>query len=319
MSASHSTCSPDSAGVLARRSWHKAWTGAIWVYKILIPISLFTFLLDASHVLNRLEGVLGPVMGLIHLPSKAAMPLIAGLLTGIYGGIAALSALSFTLKEATLIAVFLLTAHNLIQESIIQGQAGLHPVKAALYRLGAALALVWLIGWLWQGGAGPAPYATLTAGTIPFGAAFLNWCRNTLILSAQIFGILIVIMSAVVWMKAYRWDERLAVRLRPVLKSLGLSEKAGLLWLAAVLFGVTYGAAVIVEEARNGALSPSEIERLHLSIGINHSMVEDPVLFLPLGIHPFWVWVPRLLAAVAAVQLLRLFHALRAGLCRNKT
>jgi hypothetical protein len=271
---------------------------------------LFTFVLDTSQALNRIEGVLGPVMGLIHLPAKAAMPLIAGLLTGIYGGIAALSALSFTIKETTLIAIFLLISHNIIQESAIQGRAGIHPIKAALFRLSASLILVWLIGWLWQGGGEPAPYATQATVDTTWHAAFLAWGRNTLILCIQILGILIVIMSAVVWMKAHRWDERLAVRLKPLLKFMGLSERAGLLWLAAVLFGVTYGAAVIVEETRDGALSPSELERLHLSIGINHSLVEDPALFLPLGIHAFWLWVPRLIAAFVAVHLLRLYRAL---------
>jgi len=32
-------------------------------------------------------------------------------------------------------------------------------------------------------------------------------------------------------------------------------------------------------------------------------MIEDPLLFLPLGVSPFWLWVPRLAAAVAAVYL----------------
>jgi hypothetical protein len=311
MSTPDSTPGPPSAAALGKQAWHKAWTGALWVYKILIPISLFTFVLDTSQVLNRIEGVLGPVMGLIHLPAKAAMPLIAGLLTGIYGGIAALSALSFTIKETTLIAIFLLISHNILQESAIQGRAGMHPIKAAILRLGTSLVLVWLIGWLWQGGAEPAPYAALATADTTWLAAFLAWFRKTLMLCLQILGILIVIMSAVVWMKAHRWDERLAVRLKPLLRFMGLSERAGLLWLAAVLFGVTYGAAVIVEETRDGALSHLELERLHLSIGINHSLVEDPALFLPLGIHPFWLWVPRLIAAFAAVHLLRLYRALQ--------
>ena len=83
----------------------------------------------------------------------------------------------------------------------------------------------------------------------------------------------------------------------PVLKVLGLGKETGFLWLTAVIFGLTYGAAVIVEEVKEGNLSKDELERLHLSIGINHSMIEDPVLFLSLGLGIFWMCVPRLAAA----------------------
>jgi hypothetical protein len=33
-------------------------------------------------------------------------------------------------------------------------------------------------------------------------------------------------------------------------------------------------------------------------------MIEDPLLFLPFGINPLWLWVPRLAAAIAAVYLI---------------
>lgn len=37
--------------------------------------------------------------------------------------------------------------------------------------------------------------------------------------------------------------------LTPLLRILGLDKKIGMLWLTAVIFGLLYGAAVIVEEA----------------------------------------------------------------------
>jgi len=92
---------------------------------------------------------------------------------------------------------------------------------------------------------------------------------------------------------------------------MGLDQRAGILWLTAVVFGLAYGAAVIVEEVKEGALSPEELTRLHLSIGINHSMVEDPTLFLSLGLSAFWLWIPRLITAIVAVHLLFLWHRMK--------
>jgi hypothetical protein len=52
-------------------------------------------------------------------------------------------------------------------------------------------------------------------------------------------------------------------------------------------------------------LSKGELEDLNISIGINHSMVEDPALYLALGLNAFWLWIPRLVTAIVAVQAYR--------------
>ncbi len=96
--------------------------------------------------------------------------------------------------------------------------------------------------------------------------------------------------------------------LGPFLRIMGLDQKVGFLWMTAVIFGLSYGGAIIVEEAKSGHLSRDDLELLHLSIGTNHSMVEDPSLFLPLGIHPFWLYVPRLVMAIIIVRLVRLYQ-----------
>jgi hypothetical protein len=105
-------------------------------------------------------------------------------------------------------------------------------------------------------------------------------------------------------MKNYNLTERIVRVMSPALKVLGLGRQTGFLWLTAAIFGLTYGAAVIVAEAKEGNLSKDELERLQLSIGINHSMIEDPALFLSLGLGLFWLCVPRIAAAIIAVQLL---------------
>ena len=78
-----------------------------------------------------------------------------------------------------------------------------------------------------------------------------------------------------------------------------------MLWLTAAVFGLSYGAAVIVEETKANDFSREELTRLQLSIGINHAMIEDPALFLSLGIAPLWLWAPRLVAAIIAIYM---FH-----------
>jgi hypothetical protein len=134
-----------------------------------------------------------------------------------------------------------------------------------------------------------------------------DWGISMLNLSVKVFFIIMAILTLLEIAKSMGWFMPLVKALSPFLRILGLSEKVGILWMTAVVFGLTYGGALIVEEARQGHISKGELEELQLSIGINHSMVEDPFLFLTFGISALWLWVPRLITAMAATRMLTLW------------
>ncbi len=98
--------------------------------------------------------------------------------------------------------------------------------------------------------------------------------------------------------------------LAPLLKIMGLDRKLAFLWITAIFFGLAYGGSIIMEESREGNLSQEELETLHLSIGINHSLIEDTLLLVALGLSAFWLYVPRLLMAIIAVHLFKLWYRL---------
>ena len=218
----------------------------------------------------------------------ATLPLLIGMLTNIYGGIAAMSVLPFSHDQMTLMAIFLLIAHNLIQEGVIQAKSGIHPLKATVFRLVAAAFTVIAVA--------PFLNVTMTASektgasletTRSLIEALQEWGLTTFSLSIKIF---VIIMCILVLLEIL---------------------KVGFLWLTAVIFGVAYGGAVIVEEVKAGYLTKEELEELHLSIGINHSLLEDPSLFLSLGLSPFWLWVPRMIVAIIAERVLALWRFLK--------
>lgn len=288
-----------------QRGWH----GFVWTLKILIPISLLTALIQWSGMILLINFFIEPVMGWLRLPGMAAFPLIIGLIAGIYGGIASMAVLPFTRDQMTLIAIFMLIAHNLIQEGVIQGKSGLHPLKATLFRLGAAILTV-------LGASQFLDPISISSGTLkmppPFSEPIIlmleHWGIATLALTFRIFFILMSILTLLEVLKATGWMEPLLIGLTPLLKIMGQTQRVGLLWMAGTFFGVAYGAAVIVGEAKKGYLSKEELERLHVSIGINHSIIEDPALFMTLGLNAFWLWVPRFMIVILFVHLLRLWQ-----------
>ena len=290
----------------------KGWRGFVWMLKIIVPISFLTVLLEYSGWIHHIDFIIKPAMNLLNLPPMAALPLIVGMLTGIYGGIASMVVLPLTSNEMTLIAIFLLISHNLIQEGIIQGQSGLNPLKATLFRLTASSVTVIIVTKFL--GSEPARLVgkNLSAAVQqPLFVMMKSWFMATLYLSLKIFIIIMIIMILLEVMKIFNIIHHIVKLLNPLLKTMGLNQQVGLLWLTAIAFGLAYGGAVIVEEAKEKHIKKEDLEKLHLSIGINHSMIEDPSLFLSLGLSAFWLWVPRLILAIVAVRLLDIYYKLK--------
>ncbi|MCW7753161.1 nucleoside recognition domain-containing protein [Desulfobotulus sp. H1] len=286
----------------------KALSALIWILKILIPVGLGTFMLVQLGIMPHLEILLRPLMQPMGLPPAAALPLIIGMLTNIYGAIAVMVTLPLDTHTLTLIAIFLLIAHNLIQEGAVQHATGINGWLITLIRILAATLTVMTVAiWL-----PPETTANETSTAIlsrpPFTEAFMAWAWQTFVLSAQILGILLVLMPCLEICKAMGITSALARITRPVSILMGIPRSTTILWLTAILFGLSYGAAVIMEEVKGSDIAGPDLEKLQVSIAINHSMVEDPALFLPLGLPAFWLWVPRIITALLFVQLLRLWQ-----------
>ena len=145
----------------------------------------------------------------------------------------------------------------------------------------------------------------------PFLIMLKGWFAATLYLSIKIFAIIMVLMILLETMKIFNLIHYIVKLLNPLLSAMGLDQRVGVLWLTAIVFGVAYGGAVIVEEAKEGYLTREELEKLHISIGINHSMIEDPALFLALGLSAFWLWIPRFITAIIAVHLFGLYYRIK--------
>jgi len=182
----------------------KGRSGFVWMLKILVPISFLTAIIEFSGFIDKIDFLLKPGMDLLNLPPMAALPLIVGMLTGIYGGIASMIVLPLSENEMTLIAIFLLISHNLIQEGMIQGKSGLNPVKATLFRLTASIVTVYIVSLF----LGSEPiFLTKKSASVSTDPSFIimlkTWFMATVYLSIKIFPIIMVLMILLEMMKVF--------------------------------------------------------------------------------------------------------------------
>lgn len=292
----------------------RGWSSFIWICKIIIPISFLVALLQWTGWLHLADFLLNPLMGIINLPAEAALPIITATMVGLYAALATMAVIPFTIGQMTLIAIFIMIAHGLPMEGMIQRKSGIGIVKITLVRITAAiLACLVASQFFSDTGQSVAISANLVVHT-PFAEALKAWAANTASLFIKIIVIVMLVMVTLECLKSLGWIKYLLKIAKPFMKILGLSERTATMWIAATVFGLVYGGAVITEEAKNESLTKEELEYLHISIGINHSMVEDPALFLALGLNVFWLMVPRFVTAAIAVHLCRAIRAVNRAL-----
>lgn len=291
----------------------KGWKSFVWIMKIIIPIAFLVTLLQWSGWLYRVDFLLKPLMGLVNLPAEAALPIIIGMLSGTYGAIAAIAVLPFTVEQMTLIAIFTLIAHGLILEGVIQSKSGVSMVKATLLRISAAALTVLIVSQFFDETTKGIVTTDIIVRT-PLVEVLKVWAVDILVLAAKIFVIIMAIMIMLESLASLGWIKYLLKPLKPFMRILGLSDRVTMGWVAAVVFGLTYGAAVIIDESKKGGVTKEELEHLHISIGINHSMVEDPALFMALGLNGFWLLVPRFIMAIIVVRASQAVKYLKKGI-----
>jgi hypothetical protein len=281
------------------------WRSFLWMCQIVIPVSFLVTLLQWSGWLDKIDFALNPLMNFLNLPPEAALPILSGVLINIYAVIAVVTVLPFTVAQMTLIAIFTLICHNLIMEGIIQHRSGINVIKATLTRIVVAVLTVFVVSQFFgDTGQSIVMSSAITAHT-PLLDTMTAWARDTGILLLKIFGIIMFIMVLLEISRALGWIDRILVVFKPMMRVLGLSGQTAIMFVAGIIFGLLYGGAIIVEESKKGALTREEIEYLHVSLGINHAMIEDPALFAMLGVNIFWLWIPRLIMAIIAVQAYR--------------
>lgn len=274
---------------------------SLWLLRIMLPISLGVTLLQLWGVIEWVAQWLSPVFCHLGLPGASAVAFLTGAMVTTYAGLAVMLTLTMTLREATIIAIMMCLCHALPMECAVMRRIGSKPLKMAMIRIAAALvaavALNTLLPEL------PQPFmASHSTGAAPsFGAALWQWTLASAKLSAMIAAL--IYSLTVLQRLLYEFGiMRLLVKpLRPVMLLFGLPENAAYLWLVGNVLGVSYGAACMIDLEEQGQITRSEANEVNYHLVMNHSMLEDTLVFAAMGISAAWILGVRITFATALV------------------
>lgn len=276
----------------------------VWTLgKVIFPITLVMTILQYTPILPWIIEKISPVMQLIGLPGEAALPLVLGNALNLYAGIAAIITFDFTVKEVFIMAVMLSFSHNLFIESAVASRVGVSWWLMSGIRIGLAIISAVIIQLTWSGGLELAQYGFITGNEVElsgWGEIALHALQTALLGVLQLALIVIPLMITVQFLRELGWLTMLSNGFAPITKMLGMEKNTSLTLVAGLTIGLAYGAGLMIQAVEEDGVSKRDMYLALIFLVSCHAVVEDTLIFIPLGIP---VWPLLLIRLVTAIVL----------------
>jgi hypothetical protein len=249
------------------------------LFKIIIPVSIITRLLQEWGLINYISIFLAPVMRLVGLPGESSLIWAASMLTNIYGGMIVFASLAPTLNmtvaQVSILGAMILVAHSLPVELMIAQKAGARlPVILGIRVLGALLLGILLKYAYDLTGTLSQPNQTMWIPPVvrPGWAAWaLAELRNLLLILLIIFALLTIMEL----LKRLGIINLMIRMMEPLLNLLGISREAAPITIIGMTMGLSYGGGLIINEARAGTVAKKDLFTSITLMSLCHSLFED--------------------------------------------
>ena len=272
----------------------------------MLPISLAVRLLQFYGVIEWMAQYLNPVFQYLGLPGASAIAFLTGATVTTYAALAVMLSMQMTLRQATIIAIMVLICHALPMESAVVKKVGSNPWRMASLRIAAAFtAAVYLnlvLPEMSEAFASTGAQASIASVWTVVNDWLIASVKLSLMICALIYGLMVIQRV----LDRYGIMRMLTKPLRPLMLFFGLPENAAYLWLVGNVLGISYGSAVMIELEEQGQITPEEANEVNYHLIMNHSMLEDTLVFATSGVPALWILSTRVLFAFCLVWARRL-------------
>lgn len=278
--------------------------------KIIFPITLLITIMSYTTVFHVIIHLISPLMAWLGLPGRAAIPLVLTSFLNLYAGIGAILTLHFTIKEVFILAVMMSFSHNLIVESAVAAKLGVRVPIIVMVRLALSILSALMISLLWHGGTSLAHYGLVSSATVPptsWLAMIEIGLRKAIMGIVQLAIIVVPLMLAIQVLKDLEWLDVFSRWLSPFTKLLGMERQSSMTLAAGLLIGLAYGAGVMIQSVQDDGVKKKDLYLAFIFLVSSHAIVEDTLIFIPLGISVWPLLLLRLLVAVCLTTIVGIF------------
>lgn len=301
-----------------KKALPKAGKTCLWLLKIILPISLLVRLLQYSGVLTTISEFFYPAFSLLGLPGETAIVFITSLFTPLYAPIALITSMSLDIREATILALMCLLSHNLIVESSIQSKTGSSFWGITALRVLMSFVIAFTLNMVMpEQGWGTVVTTQSAEACDTLSQVFLLWLSSSIKVVLTIVSIVTALMLLHYLLVEFNLLNRVSSFLSPLMTVFGLPKETAFSWMVGNLVGLAYGGGIMVEQIEENKLSRKSGKLLNIHLAISHSLLEDTLIFVAIGIPILWIIVTRLLFAIVVVWLRRGYDYLKLSKVRH--
>ncbi|OJV36048.1 MAG: nucleoside recognition protein [Bacteroidia bacterium 43-41] len=279
-------------------SLKKSGRTTLWLLKIILPISLLVRFLDYFGALAFIAQFLDPVFLHLGLPGSTAIIFITSIFLPLYAPLAIIMSMTVTLRELTILALMCQIAHNLPVECTIQAKTGTSFWSMFTLRVVVSILVGILLNLILPAEMGMPLFAKVnTEAMTSVGDVLVLWLKSSVQMALLIFTIITALNVLYKTLEHYNLITKLSKAMEPVLRFFGLPASTGFLWLIGYIVGLAYGGAMMIDQMNDGKVTRSDAELLNYHLAVSHSVIEDNLLFVALGVSVWWILGVRLAVA----------------------
>lgn len=277
-----------------------SWKSTRWLLKLMIPISLAVTLMQHFGILAWIATWINPMFVHFGLPGESAVAFISGAAAGTYAGLAVMMSIPLTMKQASILALMIALCHALPMECAVNKKTGSSFWNMAVIRIVMALLCAFTLNLLLPEIAGKYIYLGAEADS-SLAEVTTTWVLSQVKMSLMVMLIIFTLMVVQRMLEAYRLLDSLSRLLSPLMLFFGLPRHASYMWLVGNVLGISYGSAVMLELEERGLVTKDEANDVNYHLIMNHSMLEDTIVFAATGISAILLVTTRVSFALLLV------------------
>ena len=279
-------------------SFKSAWI----ILKLVIPIYILADILFYYNTLSYVSFMVEPFTSMLGLPAEASLAIISGIFLNLYAAVAFAAPLDMTPHQWSILAVFLGICHSLVVESVIMKKIGISTFYSYSMRFLVGLFVAYLTYLM------PASWFEAIISDDNFFKVTYSSFTDLIIGSSYDAVVLSLKIIVLITILIYIMD---FIKTRKFVLESQKNVSKGFSIVVGVILGITYGAGILIQEAKSGAISKPDLFYIGTFLMICHAIIEDTLLFVIFGADFTMVIVIRTIAAIVISYFFLKYYLMR--------
>ena len=270
---------------------------------MVIPYFLLAELLLYFELMPIIAQVFEPLTTLLNLPPEAALALASGVFLNLYAAIAFAAPLGLSVYDWTVLGLFLGVLHSIPVESTIMKKLGIDWIKSVVFR--TVMAFIVLTPLLIIPTEILFDNPDLVKDTVyqidlNTPTNFIDFITNKLMEAVLLALEIIVLVSLIIFVTTFIKGLKLLTKFDHHLSTI-------MALITGVLIGITYGAGVLIKEAKY--MTRKQVISVCYFLMVAHAIIEDTLLFVLFGADVILLVTIRLFFAFLVFTIISLYYS----------